>query len=96
MKIKLEEIEQMVSTLLSEYRKTVGSEIEINNDFYWDFSSNEIYNPNEEPKDLSLGQLTDDWETLKDSFASDNLIPYDLQRVSNILKALSIEKPIFM
>ncbi|NQX38117.1 hypothetical protein SAMN05421820_101124 [Pedobacter steynii] len=95
MKIKLEDIEQMISVLLLRYKEANGNEIEIENDFYWDFASNEIYNPMEEPKDLSLGQLTDDWDTLRHSFLSDNLIPYDLQRISNILKALSIEKPIY-
>lgn len=96
MKIKLDSIEQMISIILKKYKNINGDEIEIESDYYWTFDENEIYNVNEEPKDFSIGQLTDDWETLKHSFNSDNLIPYDLQRIASILKALSIEVPIFI
>ena len=96
MKLKLEDIEQMISTVLLKYRELHGNEIEIENDYYWSFDENELYVFDEEPRDFSLGQLTDDWETLQNSFKSGDLVPYDLQRISNILVALSIEKPIFI
>lgn len=94
MRVKLEDIEQMISTILLRYKEVYGNEIEIENDYYWAFDEKEIYAVNEEPKDFSIGQLTDDWGTLQHNFKSDDLIPYDLQRVSNILTALSIEKPV--
>lgn len=94
MRVKLEDIEQMISTILLRYKEVYGTEIEIENDYYWAFDEQEIYTLDDEPKDFALGQLTDDWETLQHNFKSDDLIPYDLQRVSNILTALSIEKPI--
>ncbi|MBB2145781.1 hypothetical protein GM921_09805 [Pedobacter sp. LMG 31464] len=94
MKIKLADLEKMLSTILLNYKEMYGNEIKIENDYYWAFDEKEIYTINEEPNDFSLGQLTDDWETLQHNFKSDNLIPYDLQRISSILTALSIEKPI--
>ncbi len=96
MKIKLEDLEQMISAIFLKYKEFYGNEIEMENDFYWKLEENEIYTPSTQPIDFSLGQLTDDWETLQNSFKSDYLIPYDLQRISNILTALSIEKPIFI
>lgn len=94
MRVKIEVIEQMISTLLLRYKEVYGNEIEVENDYYWAFDEKEIYNVNEKPKDFSLGQLTDDWETLQSNFKTDDLITYDLQRISNILTALSIEKSV--
>lgn len=94
MKIDLDKLEQAISILLSQFKKNTGNEIEIKNDFYWDMSTEDIYNPYIEPKNVSLGQLTDDWQTLEKSVNSNSLIPYDLQRISNILKVISVENPI--
>lgn len=96
MKVELEDIERMISSILLKYREFHGNEIEIENDYYWKVDENEVYVLDTDPKDFSIGQLTDDWKTLQHSFESDDLIPYDLQRISNILTALSIEKPIFI
>lgn len=93
MKIKLEEIELMISAIFLRYRETHGDEVEIENDYYWALDEKEIYTVDNEPKDFSVGQLTDDMETLKKSFKSDYLIPYNLRRIANIVTALSIEKP---
>lgn len=94
MEVNLKELEQILHLLLLDFQRRNGNEMELKNDYYWDIDSRELYNPYEEPKNISLGQLTDDWETLKNSVKSHNLIPYDIKRVSNILKALSIEKPV--
>jgi len=68
-----------------------GSEIEISNDYYWDISQDELYSPYEEPKNITLGQLSDDLEEVQRLAKSDDAIMYDLKRLSNILKVLSIE-----
>jgi len=96
MKLNLDNIEQMISTILLKYKEFHGNEIEIESDYYWRIDEKETYDVNKEPRDFSIGQLTDDWETLQKSLQSDDLIPYDLQRISNMLQALSIEKPIFI
>ncbi len=95
MKIRLEEIEQMISVILTKYREVNGNEIIIQSDYYWELDESEIYNVNEEPRDFSIGQISDDLDNLKKSFLSDDLVPYDLQRLAIILKTLSIEKPIY-
>lgn len=96
MKVKLEDMEQMISIILRQYKEFYGDEIEMENDFYWKLDENVLYAPNMEPRDFSLGQLSDDWDTLQNSAKSGDLVPYDLQRISNILTALSIEKPVII
>lgn len=93
MKVNIFEIEKVISILLEKLRRTKGNEIELKNDFYWDIATDELYNPYKEPKNITLGQLSDDLEELKRLNSTDGEISYDLKRVSSILTALSIENP---
>ena len=94
MKVNIDEIQEVVSLLLKKLKKSKGNEIELNNDFYWDISTEELYNPYAEPANLSLGQLSDDLLELKRLSTSDNAIVYDLKRVASIIKALSVENEV--
>ena len=95
MKVQISEIENIISLLLNKLKESKGNEIELGNDFYWDIASSELYNPYIEPKEISLGQLSDDLsEILRLKNQSDDAIPYDLKRVACIVKALSIENEV--
>ena len=91
MKVNIEEIEKITLFLLSNLRLSKGNEIELNNDFYWEIQAEELYNPYEEPKNITLGQLSDDLEEIQRLNKSDDAIVYDLKRLASILKALSLE-----
>ncbi len=92
MKVNIDEIQKITSLLFSKLREQNGDEVELENDFYWDISSDELYKPYDDPKDISLGQLSDDLkEVQRLSQSSDEAIPYDLKRIAEIIKALSIE-----
>lgn len=91
MKINIDEIQKITSLLLLKLKQSKGNEIEIHNDFFWDIIQDELYNPYEKPKEILLGQLSFDLDNIQRLLETDNAIPYDLQRLSNIIKALSIE-----
>lgn len=91
MKVNIKDLEKVTSLLLSKLRESKGNEIELNNDYYWNISTEELYNPYEEPRNITLGQLSDDLEELQRLNKSDDAIVYDLKRLASILKALSIE-----
>lgn len=94
MKIKIEEIEKVITLLLLKLKESKGNEIELSYDYYWDIASEQLYNPYEEPKDITLGQLSDDWEEIQRLSITDDAIAYDLKRVAAILEALSVENQI--
>ncbi len=94
MKINMDEIQEITLLLLSKLKASKGNEIEVKNDYYWDISDDEIYQPYEDPKHITLGQLSDDLLELQRLNNADDAIVYDLKRLSNILKALSIENQI--
>ena len=91
MKINIDDIQKITSLLLSKLKDSKGNEIEISNEYYWDISESELYSPYDEPKNITLGQLSYDLEEVQRLVKSDDAIIYDLKRVSQILKVLSIE-----
>jgi hypothetical protein len=91
MKISVDEIQKITSLLLSRLKESRGDEIEVTNDYYWDISDEELYNPYEEPKNITLGQLSDDIEEIQRLVNSDDVIMYDLKRLAVIFKAISVE-----
>lgn len=93
MKVNIEEIQQIALHLLGKLKESKGDEININNDFYWDIFAEELYNPYEEPKNIALGQLSDDLQEIQRLSKSDDAIAYDLKRLASILTVLSIENP---
>lgn len=90
-RISIDEIQNITCLLLSKLKESKGNEIEIDNEYYWDISEEELYCPYEEPKDITLGQISDDLIEIQRLNNFDSAIVYDLKRLSNILKVLSIE-----
>lgn len=64
MKIDIADLKRVFETLVAHLEQTNQSTYEIEWDYYWDIPTEDRYNPNVDPKDLTLGQLTDDWEGL--------------------------------
>lgn len=95
MKINVDELQEALTTLLLRLKDYRGDGVELKEDYYWDFCSDEMFDFSKKPVDFSIGQLTDDWETIKNNVKSDTLIAYDLERLSKILIVLSIENPGF-
>lgn len=91
MKVNIDDIQKITYLLLSKLKESRGNVIEINNDYYWDISNDEIYNPYVEPKNLTLGQLSDELKEIQRLIKSDDAIVYDFKRVAEILKVLSVE-----
>lgn len=91
MTINIKEIEEITSILFSKLKEKYGNNIEIQNDYFWDIVNEELYNPYEEPKTITLGQLSQDYELIKRILNSDDAVAFDLKWLSNILKVISIE-----
>lgn len=95
MKVNIDELEKIILSLLLKLKKSKGHKVEINKDYYWEIDEEQLYNPLKEPTVRALGQLSDDLNELQRLLKSDETlgeaIAYDLKRVSEILKAISIE-----
>lgn len=90
MKIKVNELEKVLKILISELKEHNGEEIEIDKeDFYWSITKDELYNPYEEPKKLTMGQLSDDFEHIN-KLATKKLPPVsnDFVKLSSIFQII--------
>lgn len=96
MQISIEQLREAIDLLLLKIKESKGDIIEIENDYYWVIDEAELYDPYSEPKEMGLGQLSDDIMELKKLLKSpdDSIIFYHLKIVSEILKALSIESDV--
>lgn len=94
MKVNIDEIQKITFLLLSKLKDNIGNEVEISNDYYWNIPNEELFNPYEQPKGLTLGQMADDIEEVQRLLEYDNPIIYDLKRIASILTAITIEHPI--
>lgn len=95
MKVEIAKIKLVLDILLNKIEEYNGNSLDLNVDFYWDISFNEIYNPYEEPKNISLGQLSDDLDVInKLSDNHDKIVAYDLKRIAEIIKAISLSSNI--
>ena len=57
---------RLISEKLFAYLEDQGVEsIDFAVDYYWNIPKEQMYNPYQEPFELDMGQLTDDWDDLQ-------------------------------
>jgi len=89
MTVEASELRRIFTLLLSHIEDCGSAQFNIADDFYWDIPRPDRYNPYEEPHDLNLGQLSDDWANLQ-RIANGESVPigYGLVWLSSILRAV--------
>jgi len=93
MKVNISELQLTISTLLEKLKENKGNEIDLEHDYFWSLSSEDIFNIDENPKERGLGQLSFDLELIE-KLKVENFeyaLGYHLEYISNILRALGIE-----
>lgn len=92
MKVEIDFLQKIISLLLLRIKEQNGNTVELSNDFYWDISNEDLYQAYSEPKEFTLGQISQDLIEIERLLESpDEAIPYDLKRVAELIKAISIE-----
>jgi hypothetical protein len=87
MKISADELRQATLFLLKHLQETNQTEFEIGEDFYWNVPANARYDSYTEPKELTVGQLSDDWAEVKRSVQGErDPMGSDLIALSSILR----------
>ncbi|MGI4760325.1 MAG: hypothetical protein ACRYF0_06445 [Janthinobacterium lividum] len=90
MKITKKSLVKILEILLSKVFINSYNEIEMLEDFYWNIPDLDLYNIKDDPKELTLGQLSDDWQELVKILEKENApTKYDLAKLSSVLRYLS-------
>jgi len=65
MHIELTDLRQISERLFEHFEQQGQSSVDIPVDYYWNIPKEQVYDPYQEPSELNLGQLTDDWNELQ-------------------------------
>lgn len=88
MTIDIEELRAIIAKLLDAV-ETNGAKVEIEADYYWDVPHDDRYDRYASPTQLTIGQLSDDWNELKRIGRGEAAaLPYALVWASSILRRI--------
>ncbi len=94
MDIKVSELRSVINHLLDYVEQETGSTINVERDTYWFVSNDSVYDPYAESPELTMGQLSDDWQNLKGILdEKDNTVGYALVWASMLLRAVGDQVP---
>ena len=86
MKVKVSELRQVATLLFDHLERTGHTEIDVDEDYYWSVPDDRKYLPYQEPKDLTLGQLSHDLDAMKNINSGESKpIAYALVWLSSLL-----------
>jgi hypothetical protein len=89
MEISIADLRSACNLLLSHVEQNGCGTIRLINDFYWNVSQEQRYQPYVEPNALDLGQLSDDWAELKAILEGQKEpVGYALVWLSSVLRAI--------
>lgn len=87
--IKKKDLKNILLVLISKLEILDDSSFSLDKDLYWNIKDEELYNMYEEPKEITIGSLKDDWNFLQKILNEEReVIGYDFNKVSNILKII--------
>lgn len=95
MNVKLAELRAIADRLFTHLQDSGREEFDVLDDYYWEISKEELYDPSKDPKDLTIGQLSHDLERLRAILSEeDPPIGYALVWLSSILRNVG-EKSVY-
>lgn len=95
MNVKVAELRAIADRLFAYLEETERDEFEVSEDYYWTISKEEVYDPSKDPGDLTIGQLSDDWNELNAILKEESPpIAYALVWLSAILRNIG-EKSVY-
>lgn len=95
MVVNIDQLQQITDQLLSGLRKRAEGEVDFNVDDYWELADSERYYAFSRPKQLTIGQLSEDWASVVEASEKKCLTSNDMRLVANVLHALGVHGPSF-
>ena len=86
--IKISDLKEVLNLLML---KLDGlNDVSIEKDLYWNIPDEKLYSVYEDPIDLTIGSLVEDWTFLQDIvLCKREIIGYDLYKLSMLIRYLS-------
>ncbi|MFE4977226.1 hypothetical protein ACFRAR_34610 [Kitasatospora sp. NPDC056651] len=73
---------------------TAGGAVALDKDYFWSVPPDEQYDVTRRPDDLTIGQLSESWQHLRDLLADeDRVLGYHLVWLADVLRAIGQDLP---
>lgn len=94
MNIEISQLRSVLNMLLDYIEHQGGKTVHLDADAYWFISRDTVFDPYTESTELSMGQLSDDWESLKKILdKKEDPIGYAAVWASTLLRAIGERVP---
>lgn len=92
--IKIDELESFIALLFQSLKSDGIKSIVLDEDYYWEISTDELYSTSEKPKTFSLGQLYDDLHELENLKSEEkDFLWTDAKKIASLLRYISQTNP---
>lgn len=89
MQIEVQQLRAVTEKLLSHLEDRKVEFVEIPTDYYWNIPCEQLHDPYQQPTELDMGQLTDDWKELQKLLTTEGQpLTYHLVWLAAILRAI--------
>ncbi|MEU3567535.1 hypothetical protein AB0E96_03750 [Kitasatospora sp. NPDC036755] len=88
--VPLDELRRSFDALIRHVESTTtGGGVVLDKDYFWSIPSDEMYDVMKNPETLTIGQLTESWQHLRDLPADeDRALGYHLVWLADVLRAI--------
>ncbi|MGC5743710.1 hypothetical protein [Chryseobacterium sp. NFX27] len=87
--IQKEDLKKILFMLIDQLDNFPTDKFSLEKDLYWSIPDDKLYNAYQEPQDLTMGSLVEDWEFLQKILRKEReVLGYDFYKVSGILKSI--------
>ncbi|MGW1072283.1 hypothetical protein [Streptomyces sp. NPDC002537] len=89
LRIPLDQLRHAFDTALRHVETSAGHTVELGEEYFWSVPGDELYDVLNEPKTLTIGQLSESWQHLEDLLAhQDGALGYHLVWLADIIRAI--------
>ncbi|GAB4582259.1 hypothetical protein Ntsu_00910 [Nocardia sp. IFM 10818] len=88
--VPLAELRRSFEVLLDHVEAVAGTGVvSLDKDYFWSVPAEQLYDINSEPSDLTIGQLSESWQHMRDLLTNqDRALSYHLVWLADVLRAI--------
>ncbi len=92
LQIPLDQLRHAFDAALRHVEASAGHTVALGEEYFWSVPGDELYDVLNEPKSLTIGQLSESWQHLEDLLAhEDRALGYHLVWLADVIRAIGQE-----